>query len=109
MLQGLEAESDASAHLIIAADAFVYVPELEALLVEAARVLKPQGLLAFTVETHVGKGVVLGPGLRYAHSEAYLRAAIAGAGLTLCEITSASTLIEAGEPVPGLVVTASKT
>jgi len=108
MLQGLQAESDASANLIIAADAFVYVPELDALLVETARVLTPQGLLAFTVEMHAGKGVILGPGLRYAHGEAYLRKAIADAGLTLCEITAVSTRIEANEPVPGLVVTASK-
>ncbi|CAN5465595.1 methyltransferase domain-containing protein [soil metagenome] len=108
MLQGLCAEDAASANLIVAADAFVYVPELDALLCEAARVLKPQGLLAFTVETHVGKGVILGPGLRYAHSADYLRSAIAGAGLNSCEITVASTRIEAGEPVPGLVVTASK-
>ncbi|HAO40493.1 MAG TPA: SAM-dependent methyltransferase, partial [Afipia sp.] len=108
MLQGLQAESDASANLVIAADAFVYVPELDALLVETARVLTPQGLLAFTVETHAGKGVILGPGLRYAHGEAYLRKAIADAGLTLCEITAVSTRIEANEPVPGLVVTASK-
>lgn len=108
MLQGLRAEDDGSANLIIAADAFVYVPELEALLVEAARVLKPQGLLAFTVETHVGKGVILGPGLRYAHSADYLRGAIAGAGLHSSEITAASTRIEARQPVPGLVVTTSK-
>jgi predicted TPR repeat methyltransferase len=108
MLQGLCEEEETSAHLIVAADAFVYVPELDALLREAARVLKPRGLLAFTVETHPGKGVILGPGLRYAHSEAYLRDAVAGAELASCEITAASTRIEAGEPVPGLVVTASK-
>jgi predicted TPR repeat methyltransferase len=84
------------------------VPELEALLREAARVLKPQGLLAFTVETHSGEGVILGQGLRYAHSANYLRDAIAGAELKLCAITQASTRTEAGEPVPGLVVTAGK-
>jgi predicted TPR repeat methyltransferase len=71
--------------------------------------LKPQGLLAFTVETHPGKGVVLGQGLRYAHAADYLREAIAGRGLKLCAITPASTRIEAAEPVPGLVVTAGKT
>lgn len=108
MLQGLCAEDETSANLIIAADAFVYVPELDALLREAARVLKPQGLIAFTVETYAGKGVILGHGLRYAHSADYLRGAVAGAGLNSCEIAAASTRIEAGEPVPGLVVTASK-
>lgn len=108
MLQGLYAEGDASAALILAADAFVYVPELQVLLREAARVLEPQGLLAFTAETHVGKGVILGRGLRYAHSADYLRATIADAGLTLCAIAPASTRTEAGEDVPGLVATASK-
>lgn len=108
MLQGLCAESEASANLVMAADAFVYVPKLEPLLREATRVLKTQGLLAFTVETHSGEGVILGRGLRYAHGEAYLRAAVADAGLTPCVITVASTRVEANEPVPGFVVTASK-
>jgi predicted TPR repeat methyltransferase len=109
MLQGLRIEDEAGANLVIAADAFVYVPELDPLLREVARVLKPQGLLAFTVETHPGKGVVLGQGLRYAHAADYLRDAIDDAGLKLCAITPASTRTEAAEPVPGLVVTASKT
>ncbi|MES2602688.1 MAG: methyltransferase domain-containing protein [Pseudomonadota bacterium] len=108
MLQALCAESEASANLVMAADAFVYVPKLEPLLREATRVLTPQGLLAFTVETHPGEGVILGRGLRYAHGEAYLRAAVADAGMTSCAITPASTRIEANEPVPGFVVTASK-
>ncbi|MDZ4365616.1 MAG: methyltransferase domain-containing protein [Afipia sp.] len=108
MLQGLCAESEASANLVMAADAFVYVPKLEPLLREAARVLKPQGLLAFTVETHLGEGVILGRGLRYAHGETYLRDAIADAGLTACAIMPAATRIEASEPVRGFVVTASK-
>jgi predicted TPR repeat methyltransferase len=108
MLQGLCAESDASANLVIAADAFVYVPKLEPLLREALRVLEPQGLLAFTVETHPGEGVILGRGLRYAHGEAYLRDAVSDAGLTACAIVPAATRVEANEPVPGFVVTASK-
>ncbi len=108
MLHGLRGEADASANLVMAADAFVYVPDLEELLREAARVLRSQGLLAFTVETHAGEGVILGQGLRYAHAADYLRGAVGGAGLTLCAITPASTRTEAGDPVPGLVVTASK-
>lgn len=108
MLHGLSAERDASADLVMAADAFVYVPELKALLRESARVLRRQGLLAFTVETHAGDGVILGRGLRYAHSAGYLRTVIGAAGLTACAITLASARTEAGEEVPGLVVTAGK-
>ena len=108
MLQALRAEADASADLVMAADAFVYVPELDDLLKEAARVLRPQGLLAFTVETHQGEGVILGRALRYAHSAGYCRDAIGKAGLTVCAITPVSTRTEASEDVPGLAVTASK-
>ena len=53
------------------------------LLGEVKRVLVTGGLLAFTVETHGGDGVVLGEGLRYAHSAGYARRSIGDAGLTL--------------------------
>ena len=108
MLQGLRVQPDDSANLILAADAVVYVPDLAPLLKEAARVLKSNGLMAFTVETHNGDGVILGPSLRYAHSANYLRSVIADAKLKVCVISPASTRTEAGEPVPGLVVTANK-
>jgi predicted TPR repeat methyltransferase len=83
MLQGLRARGDASADLILAADAMVYVAELAPVLAEAARVLAPGGLLAFTAETHGGEGVVIGQGLRYAHGATYVRAAVVTAGLKL--------------------------
>ena len=54
----------------------VYVADLAPVLAEAARVLAPGGLLAFTTETHDGEGVVIGEGLRYAHAAAYVRAAV---------------------------------
>lgn len=108
MLRGLRAEPDESADLILAADAVVYVPDLGPLLMQAARVLRPKGILAFTVESDLGEGVILGPSLRYAHSANYLRQVIADAELAVCAISPASTRMEAGEPVPGLVVTANK-
>ena len=83
MLQGLLARPYASADLILAADAMVYVADLAPVLAEAARVLAPGGLLAFTVETHDGEGVVIGQGLRYAHDAAYVRAVVESAGLKL--------------------------
>jgi predicted TPR repeat methyltransferase len=108
MLQGLQMKENASADLVMAADAFVYVPDLAPIVGEATRVLQPQGMLAFTVEAHSGDGIVLGRSLRYAHSEAYLHTMLARARLTLGAITSTSTRTEAGNPVPGFVVTASK-
>ena len=44
-------------HLAVAADVFVYFPDLAAILAATARVLEPDGMLAFTVETHAGDGV----------------------------------------------------
>ena len=108
MLNGLRAEPDQSANLVLAADAVVYVPDLAPLLMEAARVLKPQGVVAFTVETHDGDGVILGRSLRYAHGADYILSVLAGAKLAICAISPASTRTEASEPVPGLVVTAAK-
>src|SRR4051812_40014818 len=55
MVQGLTGRPDASADLVLAADAVVYLSDLAPLLRQAARVLAPGGLLAFTTETHGGE------------------------------------------------------
>jgi predicted TPR repeat methyltransferase len=108
MLQGLRDKPDASADLILAADAMVYVSTLAPLLREAGRVLAPGGLIAFTTETHDGDGVILGEGLRYAHGAACVRAAIAEAGFALSRLEVLSARNEDNTPVPGLVVVATK-
>jgi len=108
MLQGLRDKPDTSADLILAADAMVYVSTLARLLREAARVLAPGGLIAFTTETHDGDGVILGEGLRYAHGAACVRAAVAEAGLALSRLDVLSARNEDNTPVPGLVVVATK-
>ena len=92
--------------LILAADAFVYVAELGLLADVAARALEPGGLLAFSVETHEGDGIVLGEGLRYAHSRPYVETMLADAGLGVVRLTPATTRTENGVPVPGLVAVA---
>lgn len=109
MLQGLRGRADASADLILAADAMVYVADLGPLMNEAHRVLAPGGLLAFTTETHRGEGVVLGHGLRYAHAAAYVRGAVEAAGLTLSLLEDRSARNEDHAPVPGLVGVAART
>ena len=67
------------------------------------------GVLAFTLETHDGTGIVLGEGLRYAHSAEYVRGTMAKAGFKLLTLEPASPRIENNEPVRGLVVVAEKT
>ena len=109
MLQGLRSKPDASAELILAADAFVYVADLAPVLAEANRVLTAGGLLAFTTETHAGEAVILGKGLRYAHSAAFVRASVEAAGLKLWLLEDLSARNEDNVPAPGLVAVAAKT
>jgi len=109
MLQGLLAREDACADIIVAADAMVYVADLAPVLADAARVLAPGGLFAFTAETHDGEGVVIGQGLRYAHAAAYVRAVVESAGLKLSLLEDRSARNEDNAPVPGLVAVATKT
>jgi predicted TPR repeat methyltransferase len=108
MVEGLRGKPDASTDLILAADAAVYLSDLVPLLREAKRVLAAGGLLAFTVETHGGEGVILGEGLRYAHGAGYVRASIEAAGLTLSRLEDLSARNEDNTPVPGLVGVATK-
>jgi predicted TPR repeat methyltransferase len=108
MVEGMRSKRDASADLILAADAMVYVADLAPVLCEVERVLAPGGLLAFTVETHDGDGVILGQGLRYAHGTPCVRASIEAAGLTLSHLEDLSARNEDNAPAPGLVVVAEK-
>ncbi|WP_396604447.1 methyltransferase domain-containing protein [Bradyrhizobium sp. YCK136] len=109
MIEGLRGKGDGCANLVVAADAFVYLSDLAPVLTEAGRVLAAGGVLAFTLETHDGSGIVLGEGLRYAHSAEYVRGAIAQAGLKLLTLEPGSPRNENNEPVRGLVVVAEKT
>jgi predicted TPR repeat methyltransferase len=108
MLNGLRSKPDASAELILAADAMVYVADLMPVLAEANRVLVSGGVLAFTTETHDGEGVIIGAGLRYAHSADHVRASVEAAGLNLCLLEDRSARNEDNTPVPGLVAVATR-
>jgi predicted TPR repeat methyltransferase len=109
MVACLRDKPDACADLILAADAMVYVSDLSAVLAEAKRVLAAGGLVAFTVETHGGCGVIIGAGLRYAHAAEYLRNVVGVAGLVLAYLEEASPRTEDNVPVRGLVAVATKT
>jgi predicted TPR repeat methyltransferase len=106
MVAGLRSKADASANLILAADAMCYVSDLAPVLIEVKRVLAPGGVFAFTLETHDGDGVVIGEGLRYAHGKKFVRDAVVRAGLGLAQLEEASPRTEDNVPVRGLVVVA---
>jgi predicted TPR repeat methyltransferase len=94
--------------LVFAADVFAYFAELAPLATASARVLKPGGLLAFSVETHAANDVILGASLRYAHGAAHVRAALSQARLSLLRLDPASTRNEGTKPVPGLIAIATR-
>ena len=93
-------------HLVLAADVFVYVNDLAPIIAGIARVLAPEGLLAFTVETHAGDGVKLLPTLRYAHGEDMCARVLGAAGLVPAHLAKAAVRSEKGVPVNSLVVVA---
>jgi predicted TPR repeat methyltransferase len=108
MLAFVEKQVTEAVELIFAGDAFCYLDDLAPIFRESARALQSGGLLAFTVETHDGEGVILRDTLRYAHAERYVRETLVAAGVTLVSIDHASTRKEGTVPVPGLVVVAVK-
>jgi predicted TPR repeat methyltransferase len=72
----------------------------------ALPVLAPGALIAFTVETYDGDGVILRDTLRYAHGEAHVRHALEQCGFTALVLEQAPARNEKGVAVPGLVVIA---
>jgi predicted TPR repeat methyltransferase len=103
-----EIAGGATYDLVLAADVFVYVNDLAPILIAIARMLAPACIVAFTVETHSGAGIVLLPTLRFAHGEAYLRDVIAAAGLQLLTLDQAAIRTEKAAPVAGLVIVAGR-
>jgi predicted TPR repeat methyltransferase len=102
-----EAADGTKYQLVLAADVFVYVNDLAPVIAAVARVLAPQGVLAFTVETHSGDDAKLLPTLRYAHAETYLRGVLEQAGFAPPQLVEAFVRTEKGEPVAGLAIVAS--
>jgi predicted TPR repeat methyltransferase len=97
--------------LAVCADTLCYFGVLEDVLHGFARVLRPDGLLAFTVEkTEDGE---TGPyhlqyNGRYSHTELYVRDALAAADLQIREIQPETLRLELGEPVAGLLIVAER-
>ncbi len=90
--------------LILAADVFVYLPDLKPVLVAASKKLASSGYFAFTLETHDGGGAILRETLRFAHGKTHLREAAQAAGLEILLLEEVSTRREKNLPVEGLLV-----
>jgi predicted TPR repeat methyltransferase len=94
---------------IVSADTLVYFGALEEPLSAARDALLEEGVLVFTVESlepTASEGHRLEAHGRYAHSEQYLRDALAAAGFAVTGFEAATLREESGEPVNGFVVAA---
>ena len=95
--------------LAVAADVLVYLGDLSAVMTAVARVLRPGGLFAFTVERAEAEcDWQLGAKSRYTHTEDYVRRVTQTAGLPVRVLDQVSTRSEAGVAVPGLMVVVQK-
>ena len=101
-------EEDGDFDLVLAADVFTYLDDLHPVLAAVREHLVPGGLVAFTIETHRGGGVVLHEALRFAHGEKHVREAAKAARLDVAVLERASTRTEKGKPVPGLLAVLSR-
>ena len=97
--------------VIVSADTLVYFGSLQGVAVASADALRPGGRLIFTVEQLIDAGSDAGYSIshhgRYCHSREYVERVLAEANLRP-EIAPAELRLEAGDPVAGLVVRATK-
>jgi predicted TPR repeat methyltransferase len=108
LVPGLEAFENAF-DLILAADVFIYVGALDAVMPAAARALRPGGWMAFSLERldpAVSDSSVAAQGfdfhLRYRHSLGYVRKAATAAGLA--EVAAVSAHLRDDVPPGWLVI-----
>jgi predicted TPR repeat methyltransferase len=102
------AKQTAQYDLIVAADVFCYVGDLEPVIGAAARALRSSGHLAFTVERRLKPGYAITRSGRYAHSPGYVRRCARDAGLSEVRGRKVILRYEFGEPVWGHVTVMRK-
>ncbi|HSV53896.1 MAG TPA: tetratricopeptide repeat protein [Burkholderiaceae bacterium] len=96
-------ETDQRYDLVLSADVFIYVGDLEPVFQGVRRVLQSGGIFCFSAECALGSdGFALRPSLRYAHSERYLRELAGRHGLEVLKLVQHPIREDQREPVQGL-------
>ena len=97
--------------LIVSADTLVYFGDLNGIIAALAGALRPNGIVVFTLEHAAGNSGGIDHRLelhgRYSHARTYVETLLTISGLRP-EIIQADLRTEAGAPVPGLVIRATK-
>ncbi|UTS91894.1 MULTISPECIES: class I SAM-dependent DNA methyltransferase [Rhizobium] len=98
---------DAARHradLVTAADVLMYLGNLESVFAIIGELAASGADIAFSVEdAGDGEGFHLAPSLRYAHSESYVRALLAGHGLQILATVKSVIRKDGGKPVSGIL------
>jgi len=98
-----------TADLIVAADVFNYVGELQGALAAAAGALREGGIVAFSLETHAGEDAVrLGITLRFQHATEPTLTICRAAGLRVVMVEATTIRMDRGLPVEGVIVLAER-
>ncbi|GEO83534.1 MULTISPECIES: class I SAM-dependent DNA methyltransferase [Alphaproteobacteria] len=98
------------ADLVAAADVLMYLGDLSNAFALAAALASPAALFAFSVEdAATPDGFHLAPSLRYAHSEHYVRGALAAEGFETLDIERTTIRMDGGKPVFGILFIAIRT
>ena len=99
------------ADLVVAADVFIYVGRLEAVIARIAAALAADGLFAFSIEalaTAGDAGFALRPTRRYAHALGYVRGVLEANGLAVLSADTMTIRMDRGEPVDGFAIVSRK-
>lgn len=95
------------ADLVSAADVLMYLGNLEAAFANVARLLRPSGHFAFSVEkAKSAEGFELRPSMRYAHSRAHVEAVLGRHAMTVLDVEETTIRMDAGEAVTGILFVA---
>jgi predicted TPR repeat methyltransferase len=91
-------------NLILAADVFCYIADLTPVLVAMHKRLHPNGLAAFTVQTHERVGVVLGQDQRFHHALPFVERLAQEACFTPRLSRAITPRMDGGKPVAGAML-----
>ena len=94
--------------LIVSADTMIYLGDLAPTFFGAANRLVSGGFYIFACESKTGDGWEQTPANRFRHSENYLRAEAARAGLSFVALRECTLRSESAEPVAGFAVALQK-
>lgn len=87
--------------LILAADVFVYLGDLDATFNAAHAALRPAGYFVFSTETSADGGFKIRGSGRHAHSKEYIRSLARSTGFNLIHDADCDLRLEFGKPVAG--------